>query len=40
MGDLEDSPGTWLQTGLALVLVAIWGLNQQLEGLSLIVSPL
>ena len=31
LGDLEEAPGSWLQIGAALAIVAIWGVNQQVE---------
>ena len=35
MEDLEEVPSSWLQIGSALAITAIWGVNQQMEVLSL-----
>ena len=31
VGDLEEAPGSWLRIGAAPAIVAIWGVNQQME---------
>nr|XP_051706129.1 uncharacterized protein LOC127492053 isoform X2 [Oryctolagus cuniculus] len=34
VGDPEEAPGSWLRIGTALAIVAIWGVNHQMEDLS------
>lgn len=31
---MDEAPAFWLQLGLVLVVVDIWGLNQKMEGFS------
>ena len=38
MGDLEETPGLWLQIGSTLAVVATWGVNQQKKDLLLFLS--
>ena len=38
MGDQEEAPGSWLWIGAALAVVAIWGVNQRKEDLSVSLS--
>ena len=35
VGDPEEAPGYWLQIVLAVIVATIWGVNQQMEDLSL-----
>lgn len=35
MGDLEESPTSWLQISSASIIVAIWGVNKEMEDLFL-----
>ena len=36
--DPEGAPGSWLQNGTALAIVANWGVNHRMEDLSLSLS--
>ena len=38
MGGQEEAPGSWLRIGAAPAVVAIWGVNQWKEDLSLCLS--
>ncbi|XP_069931098.1 acyl-protein thioesterase 1 isoform X3 [Oryctolagus cuniculus] len=38
VGDLEEAPGSWFQIGSALEVVALLGVNQRMEDLSLCLS--
>ena len=33
-GDPEEAPGSWLRIGSALAIAATWGVNQQMDELS------
>lgn len=39
VGNSEETSGSWLELGLALATAAIWGVNQQKEGLSCLPPP-
>lgn len=36
--DPAEAPGSWVETGSALTIVTIWGVNKQIEALSLCLS--
>lgn len=38
LGVLEGAPGSWHCIALALAIVAIWGVNQYVENISLLLS--
>ena len=38
VGDLEDSPGSWLRIGAAPAIAVTWGVNHRTEDLSLCLS--
>ena len=38
VGDQEEAPGSWLQIGSAPAIAAVWGVNQQMEDLSVSTS--
>lgn len=38
VGDPEETPGSWIRPGPALVVAAIWGASQRMEDLSVSVS--
>lgn len=39
LGSLPPTPGSWLWPGPAPVFLGIWGVNEQMEAISLFFSP-
>lgn len=35
MGNLDEAPGSWLQLGPSLAILAVWGVDQRMKELSL-----